>query len=131
MQKKAVVSVMKNDLSFVFSGFYSTLLPEAGCLCITGQQTQTGRGQEPSWDFHPSEDLSEPPSLRDPAFHGAVTGRKYHCRLFRSRQTVHRRLLWNGYFPLCAFDMIVLTGIFHLQAVPAYPSGAFPFGLNS
>lgn len=80
--------------------------------CITGRQTQTGHGQGPSWDSHPSEDLSEPPSLRDPALHGAVTGRKYHCRLFRSWQAAHHRLLWNGHFSLCAFDAIVLTGIF-------------------
>jgi len=32
----AVVSVMKNDLFFVFSGFYSTLLPEAGCDASLG-----------------------------------------------------------------------------------------------
>ena len=32
---------------------------------------------------NPSEDLSEPPSLPVPASYGAVTGRKYHCRLFR------------------------------------------------
>ena len=50
---------------------------------IQGQSTQTGHGQEPSWESHPSEDLSEPPSLRDPVSHGAVTGRKYHYGLFR------------------------------------------------
>lgn len=36
-------------------------------------------GESLSWESNPSEDLSEPPPLRDPEEFGAVAGRKYHC----------------------------------------------------
>ena len=90
----------------------STLLPGAGTRGAHRQQTKTGRGFGPSWGLPPSEDLSEPPSLRDPALCEAVTGRKYHCRLSGSWQMARHRPPWDGYFPLCTFDAIFLTGTF-------------------
>lgn len=41
---------------------------------------------------------------------GAVTGRKYHCRLSMSWQTARHRPSWDGHLPLCTFDVIFLTG---------------------
>ena len=97
-------------LCFSFFCSCSTLLPGAGASCAHRQQTKTGTGL-PSWDSHPSEDLSEPPSLRVPAFCEAVTGRKYHYRLPASWQAIRHGSPWDGHFPLCTFDAIFLTGI--------------------
>lgn len=106
-------------LCFSFFCSCSTLLPGAGTSCAHRQQTKTGTGL-PSWDSHPSEDLSEPPSLRDPAFCGAVTGRKYHYRLPASWQAIRNGSPWDGHFSLCTFGSIFLPG-FPLQVVMACP----------
>ena len=40
---------------------------------------------------------------------GAVTGRKYHYRLFRSLQAVCQNCFKDKFFSLCTFDVILLT----------------------
>lgn len=63
----AAVSIMKIACSSFYACSYSTLLPGAeNRIVLQGQSVQTGSGWKPSWDSHPSGDLPEPPSLRDP-----------------------------------------------------------------
>lgn len=101
---------------------------------LHGQRSWTGLGSRhgnvarPSWASHPSGDLPEPPSLRDPAFRGAVTGRKYHCRQFRLWRTVYHWPFLDGSFSLGTFDVIVFYRFSgNLQVVLAYPPCRFPF----
>ena len=98
-------------------------------LVRTGGSRHTGLAALPYRNIHPSEVLPEPPSLRVPApACRAVTGRKYHNRLFRSLQTARHRLTRDGLFPLCIFDVILFNRhLSCLQMVAAPPPPCFPF----
>ena len=48
-------------------------------------------------EFHSSEDLSELPPLRDPAYRGAVAGQGYHCGRMRSWRNRLPCLLLSGW----------------------------------
>ena len=63
---------------------------------------------------------------------GAVTGRKYHYRLFRSLQAVCQNCFKDKFFSLCTFDVILLTDTLTICRWSwRIFLCAFPFGLNN
>ena len=103
------LSPLFHEKSCLFFIFLVSSAPIRHYFPEPGQSVTTGFG-EPSWESDPGQDLWPPPSLRFPLLKGAVTGRKYHYRLYRSlRNAPAMEHFQDRHFPLFTFDVILLT----------------------
>ena len=137
--KAVAIVFVKNHLFFIFKSSYSTQLPgtryrKYWYSCYNRYlwaATLTSHGLRLSWDCSPPRVSPSRPHCVFP-FCGAVTGRKYHYRLFRSLQAVCQNCFKDKFFSLCTFDVILLTDTLTICRWSwRIFLCAFPFGLNN
>ena len=126
-------------LTFVLSSsalVFDTTSPSAKA-CATGAGS-VGRPSEPRLasprhgTLTPGRISVGRPHCLIPISVGAVTGRKYHYRLFRSLQAVCQNCFKDKFFSLCTFDVILLTDTLTICRWSwRIFLCAFPFGLNN
>lgn len=68
----------------------------------SGRLPEVGLVKALSWEFHPREDLSQPPSLRDPHFTGGWDGTEVSTGRGHG-ETAYHKLLSGRAGPLCTF----------------------------
>ena len=66
----------------------------------SGRLPEVGLVKALSWEFHPREDLSQPPSLRDPPVKGGWDGTEVSTDRGLS-ETAHHKLVFGRAGPLC------------------------------